>query len=430
MRGNKMILNMIFSYIDILIVDYLFYKVGSIQITKRVHRILLCIVPMMIVLCYHFGLIFRLWLSSLLFSILYLLYAYGFEKIWKYYIPFVCISIISNVFSVSIIRLSLGVDIAVIYQTHYFFVKVLCSRIIKFSFLPIVISFFSVPKKNKKEFIISLLILPVSTVFILYEAIHCLDQFHVFSSIFILGIFGLLLSNFLFINYFEKTLWLERVEKENELLLLKQEYQSTYMNLMDQKEKDTRVLVHDFNRHIMFLNTLLNEEAYSDAQYYVKELYHQNEQKFKKIRTGFPVLDVIFSNFQPKFLDNDIQFYSHIEVKGFDGIHIIDLNILLSNMLDNAFESCMRSSGNFISMRISEEDEAVIKIMLKNSCDEAICKDTNFETLKENKDHHGIGLVSMQEIVMKYKGKHYFTFHDDKKIFITMIELNRLVENG
>ena len=78
-------------------------------------------------------------------------------------------------------------------------------------------------------------------------------------------------------------------------------------------------------------------------------------------------------------------------------------NIILQNILANAVESCVRCPDNrFIQFTVRPTDYHEVIIECTNSC---MGVNPDFQTYKENKEEHGIGLKSVQRVVKANGGK-------------------------
>ena len=84
------------------------------------------------------------------------------------------------------------------------------------------------------------------------------------------------------------------------------------------------------------------------------------------------------------------------------------LVIILGNLLENAFDACMKvqPKGRFIRLDMSFEKN-MLKIGIKNSCIYENRRDRygKFFSTKHDAEHHGIGLASVEQAVKGYEGE-------------------------
>lgn len=210
---------------------------------------------------------------------------------------------------------------------------------------------------------------------------------------------------------------LVHMEKENtvmklytqELELNRKNYDSVLENM-----QETKKMNHDM-KHL--LRGLLDYYHQGDYQSLEKAIRTELEmtQYNTVVNTGNQSMDLILSSYIPILKKNNIEFI----VNYFDGniqIDKIDLYTLVGNLVDNAIENCSSKITKKIIFDIYEKEE-YLYIDLKNTCDHnPLQQIETFQTTKENKKDHGIGLKSIDMIVKKYEGS--FT-HDYSLYYLT-----------
>ena len=89
-----------------------------------------------------------------------------------------------------------------------------------------------------------------------------------------------------------------------------------------------------------------------------------------------------------------------------------DMVIILGNILDNAIEACQKVENGRIHIT-GNYDRSVINIDITNSYNGEINKsDDVFVTSKDNKEEHGLGLLSVKSTIEKYNGVVEFNYDD------------------
>ncbi len=185
----------------------------------------------------------------------------------------------------------------------------------------------------------------------------------------------------------------EKMELEKGLSL----QQNHYIELANRIE-DARRTRHDFKHRITTIHQYLDNEDYDGLRKYCNELQSHNNADVSIPYTGKPAVDGIMYHYASIAKQNGISFeYKKINPPN---ISDVDLCTLLGNALDNAVTACENvKEGAFIQVIASGEGVGM-QLLIRNSFDGIVKKDNDkFLTRKsENKNDHGIGISSMQEI--------------------------------
>ncbi len=101
-----------------------------------------------------------------------------------------------------------------------------------------------------------------------------------------------------------------------------------------------------------------------------------------------------------------------------------DLCAIVSNLLENAVEACMRmnSQDKFIHLKISSTTQFLLTIIIENSYEGEILKSGNIFISSKKKGRKGIGISSVLNIIEKYNGVSKFEYQD--QLFKVSILLN------
>ena len=96
---------------------------------------------------------------------------------------------------------------------------------------------------------------------------------------------------------------------------------------------------------------------------------------------------------------------------------------LLANLLDNAIEANEQiGDGNrWIYLKIKRKNDMLL-IWVENLIAKGLInKDNFFETSKENKIFHGLGIKSIDNVIQKYSGYKEFDIQENKfQIYISI----------
>lgn len=177
--------------------------------------------------------------------------------------------------------------------------------------------------------------------------------------------------------------WIARIrEKEQENQMMRSYIDSfhTFYGVLQQNMEEVRKYRHDLANHIQTLELMLQEER--------KE-----------------VIDCVTEEAQETCAQKKIPFTCQIEAADYGDISEADMVKLLTNLLDNGIEANERiplgeKRGMLLAM---ERRNDRIWIRQENQ----ICPGdpVTFETSKENKKEHGIGIQIIDSVIQKYQGE-------------------------
>ena len=186
------------------------------------------------------------------------------------------------------------------------------------------------------------------------------------------------------------------------------DYFTEYKN----SNKEMAKFRHDWNNHMLVMQSMLQAGEYEKAGEYFEKLSKTPVGVKKKILTGNDMADTIFAVKEPLFAEYGI----HVECDGnlsqFLQMESVDISILFSNLIDNAIESCSQCKGErYFHMRVTESPHHWM-LVLENSTESENDGETKKiqegempQTTKTDKEHHGFGLQNVKDIVKKYQGE-------------------------
>lgn len=175
-------------------------------------------------------------------------------------------------------------------------------------------------------------------------------------------------------------------------------YEETIIKVANQKSEEYNKILHDYKNLIGFLKDIkINEEVKKDILAHI-DLKNQREL----IHTNNAVFNYALNNAMAKADEMGIDFHGTYPSVIAEGISSYDLLSLLSNLFDNAIEASQKADIKEIVYNI-ECNEYNFIVRVKNTYEESCFN--NFETTKNDKNKHGLGLNIIKEIVDKYHGE-------------------------
>ena len=216
-------------------------------------------------------------------------------------------------------------------------------------------------------------------------------------------LFIILILNFFLFYLYNKIYELGKEKYEKQFLEEEVQMYARRFETMQQSRDKLRALRHDLLHHLQMLQHFAltgNTEQLVD---YIGRMNEQIELATRGVNTGNDAVDAIldFMIEKAKREGTAITVKSSISKEEF--ISIYDINILLSNLLDNAIEGVKGCSDKEIHLNIKTE-QGLLCICVENQYDGILYQEENRYLTRKNEDGHGIGLQNVSDIVDKYHG--------------------------
>ena len=212
-------------------------------------------------------------------------------------------------------------------------------------------------------------------------------------------------------------------ERERELLEQEIQMYENQFDLIRQSQINIRSLKHDMKHHIKMLADMIASDKKESALSYLASMGEFMENSEEYVISGNGTIDSILNYMISKAkksgitIDWKIQIPEHLEISTFD------INVVLSNLFDNAFNalSYVACPALYISMQY---DRGILLIDMKNNYSQ---KNPSSEVSGE----HGFGLKNIRRITEKYHGNLTTTysngnFHACVLLFLAEEEGQRL----
>lgn len=140
------------------------------------------------------------------------------------------------------------------------------------------------------------------------------------------------------------------------------------------------------------------------------------------------MLNAILSRYQRQCDNKHITFYADIRSRIMDFIADADLTSLFCNLLDNAVEAAENIPDSFIEISTCKREKApfvVITVVNSSRKNPFAQPGGKLTTTKPNKHKHGLGIKSIQKIVLKYHGDIQMYYNQESLTFHTVITLKQ-----
>lgn len=343
------------------------------------------------------------------------------KMFWSIFVMLLIMGITTVVLSIEGCIIGKGYLNLVIQKDLYRFVGVVVIQIVLFYLTRFMI------KRTKKDSTYSLkwnewfvlLIIPVISIFTMSFVsliiINIEEQLspmqHIFS---ILSILGILMTNSLvYVLYVNMQ---KDHAKQLEYSILQQAFKSQEKSVEETKilYQSVRSIRHDLKQHFQVALTMLHSGKIDEAVDYM-EKYNDTvlDGISNKVFCDNDVVNYIINSKSKICSDRHIKIYIYIanEIPEFSDL---DLCVLLGNALDNAIEGVPVDGNNEIYLELRNVDNFFM-ISVKNTITNSVLEyNTNLISTKNEKEVHGLGILSMKEVVQKYNGSIEFYESDNK----------------
>lgn len=218
-------------------------------------------------------------------------------------------------------------------------------------------------------------------------------------------------------------------EKERELLDLELKSQQNELKQMERKYKEICVLKHDFKNSIDCIRSLIISKNYEEAVSYADKL---KERKINPIQpqvlSSNPIVNAVINSKFGEAGENGIDTSLRLVLKIPEYLEF-DLSILLSNLLDNAIEACIKNTVHSqIILTVSEVD-GYYRVVIRNTIEASVLQNNNdLKSHKSDSAQHGWGLKSVKDIVDKYDG--LIDIYENSDMFFVDILLAKTEKSG
>ena len=181
------------------------------------------------------------------------------------------------------------------------------------------------------------------------------------------------------------------------------------MEEVEQFYSGIRKVRHEMRNHMTNIKGLVKSENYDEIDSYISKIDKSLRQFEITEQTGNPILDVIVNDRKREAESHDIEFSSEFSFPASEEFDPYDVGIVVSNLLTNAIEACMRMKGEKRYVEIkSLRKRKFFMIDVRNSYERDYAKKSKNEEEEERKESvysvRGIGLSNVSDIAKKYFG--------------------------
>lgn len=264
--------------------------------------------------------------------------------------------------------------------------------------------------RKKKEFNragnwITIIVIPAISLFQIYAILSLLNTQADTTEMFLAVSSCLLMFmiNIIVFTLFNRIAKLHYENEQYQLLEQQKQMQYKYFNELEQNYEESKKFFHDIKNH---LNTIEQLYQWGDGatKEYVSTLKEKMNDLGKPIPSKNRIVNILIHKWELEAKTKGVDFTYQCENVDLSFVSDIDLNTILTNLLDNAFEECFsnRLERNFVTFSLCQINNFVV-INIVNSCG-TVPVSSGQQLLSQKENHFGLGLTNVQKTVERYQG--------------------------
>lgn len=189
--------------------------------------------------------------------------------------------------------------------------------------------------------------------------------------------------------------------------------QKKYYIMLLGKEEETKKFRHDIRGHVNSIRILLEEKEYDQVNDYLNAVETGLNELQLKVQTGNSVVNALVADLMNHYPDVELEWSGMLKDKL--KIRAIDLCIVFSNLLSNAFKAVKGSKNPVVHVKVKSLGSNLF-IQVMNKTEEAFEIENKNMIKKKHQDGHGYGLVNVKECIDSYSGSFEISYENQNFI--------------
>lgn len=246
---------------------------------------------------------------------------------------------------------------------------------------------------------------PLMTIIIIVGMLVYCDDITLHNNV-VLSIVSLLaVMNFIVFSLIENVVRREKQISENKLLQNDIKSKHEYYQYVSENYEIQRQEIHEFKNQLDCILEMLNHGEYAQTQTFLKNITENLDDRIDCIDTKNAIINAVLNQKYRTALKKEILMVFQLQNLSENQIKDTDIVTILSNLIDNAIETCEKCNGQKrIKVKIKLNDAKDTIISVKNSVPKGYKFDKNhIVTNKKNKRIHGYGIKNIINIVEKMR---------------------------
>lgn len=236
----------------------------------------------------------------------------------------------------------------------------------------------------------------------------------------LIGIAMVMLINILAFYLYDMIL--KSYEERSKNILLEKQV-SMYENqfrIIKESQDNLHSFRHDIKHHFIMIKEYARKQKVEELFAYIDQSLNYIEVEKEYVRSGNEEIDCILNYMIEQAKKQGAEVAVKLAIAEERFMSGLDLNVLLSNLLENAIDALKSVEDKRLDICINM-DKGILYISVYNTYSEIKQEQGRFLSWKRNYSRKGIGLENVQKIVEKYNGKIEITYDDMFKVDVILI---------
>ncbi len=288
----------------------------------------------------------------------------------------------------------------------------ICSPILEFMIVQCLLKYRNLKKDVKipGTYWLAIVFVPCVSFYIATKIFTC-GAFHnielLICSVLILGI------NLVIFGLYDRQIRFFEQEKQAQFLRAQNNLLENQIDLIKTSDSMARSMRHDWKNHVHTLCHLIDQEKYKEVKAYSEKIEESSGGMLNRANSGNLVIDSIlnFKLYEASQIGADVT----LDLETTDQINIepFDLNVVFSNLLDNAIEAMRNVDEPKIFVRVKQKTGSFVLEINNSYSEDIVVRDDKLQTSKSNHEFHGIGLDNVRNVLKKYNGVIDIDYNDN-----------------
>lgn len=203
-----------------------------------------------------------------------------------------------------------------------------------------------------------------------------------------------------------------RRAQEMAALQLRQARDREFYERTDALCREYRGLRHELKNHFAVMDVMLRNREYDKLQAYFADFAGKNLPQLEQFQCQNRLITSVISQKMEEARAAGVRLDAVAAVPENLGIADGDLCSMLSNMLDNGVEGCLRAGGDTVRATLHTEKNCLFITVTNPAVDGVLQKNPNLATTKSDPAAHGFGIPILRRIAERYDGIVSFSQED------------------